>query len=130
MITLSLLQLLEDNHLGTIDTNLFWQKLSLGKKGVYIVDIGQPQDRGTRRIQRYELFSRGSNDIDGYEQLVEVIDFLNGKYGEICTLPKANVYSKSKSYENVTILPLSTPTNIGEDSNGRIIWSANGEIIY
>lgn len=130
MITLSLLQLLEDNNLGVVDKDLFWQKLSLNKKGIYVVDTGQPQDRGVRRIQRFDLYSRGKNDIDGYEKLMEVVDFLNSKYGEVCTLPKANIYDGSKAYENVTIMPVSTPTNIGEDAQGRIIWSAFGELIY
>lgn len=129
MITLSLLQYLADNHFGTIDVDLFWQKLSLGKKGIYIVDIGQPQSRGQRRTQRFELYSRGKNDVDGYEKLQNVIDFLNDSFGT-CTLPKATIYSGSKSFENVTIMPMSTPTNIGEDTNGRIIWSASGELIY
>lgn len=130
MITLSLLQYLSDNGFGTIDQNLFWQKLSLNKKGVFVLDIGQPQDRGMRRTQRYELYSRGNNDIEGYENLVQIIDFLNDHYGQACTLPKASVYAGSKAYENVTIMPLSTPTNAGEDANGRIIWSTTGELKY
>lgn len=130
MITLSLLQYLSDNGFGTIDRDLFWQKLSLNRKGVFVLDLGQPQDRGMRRTQRYELYSRGTNDIDGYEKLVQIIDFLNAHYGDACTLPKASVYANSKSYENVTIMPLSTPTNVGEDANGRIIWSTTGELKY
>lgn len=129
MITLSLLQFLEDNGFGTVDKNLFWQKLSLGKQGIYIIDIGQPQDRSERRTQRYEIFSRGKSDVDGYEKLQAIVEFLNNSYST-CYLPKAKVYSKSKSYDNVSIMPVSTPTNIGEDSNGRIIWSANGELKY
>ena len=129
MITLSLLQYLADNDFGEIDVDLFWQKLSLNKKGVFIVDIGQPQSRGQRRTQRFELYSRGKNDVDGYEKLQAIIEFLNGSFGT-CNLPKAEVYSGSKSFDNVTIMPMSTPTNIGEDTNGRIIWSASGELIY
>ena len=130
MITLSLLQYLSDNGFGTIDQDLFWQKLSLNRKGVFVLDIGQPQDRGMRRTQRYELYSRGTNDIDGYEKLVQIIEFLNAHYGDACTLPKAGVYDGSQAYENVTIMPLSTPTNVGEDANGRIIWSTTGELKY
>ena len=129
MITLSLLQYLEDNGYGTIDTNLFWQKLSLGKKGVYIVSIGQPQSRDGLRVQRYQLYSRGTTDVDGYERLANIVDFLNSSYN-VCTLPKADVLPNSQAFENVTIMPISTPTNIGEDTNGRIIWSATGELRY
>lgn len=130
MITLSLLQYLSDNGFGTIDQNLFWQKLPLSKKGIFVLDIGQAQDRGMRRTQRYELYSRGNNDIEGYENLVQIINFLNDHYGQACTLPKASVYAGSTAYENVTIMPLSTPTNVGEDANGRIIWSTTGELKY
>ena len=35
MITLNLLQLLENNGFGTIDENLFWEKLTLGEEGVF-----------------------------------------------------------------------------------------------
>ena len=129
MITLSLLQYLEDNGFGVVDKDLFWQKLSLGKKGVYVLDLGQPQTRGMRRTQRFELYSRGTNDIDGYEKLVSIVNHLNEHYGDICYLPKASVYPKSVAYDNVTIKPLATPTNAGEE-NGRIIWSSIGEINY
>lgn len=129
MITLSLLQYLEDNGFGVVDKDLFWQKLSLGKKGIYVLDLGQPQTRGMRRTQRFELYSRGKNDIDGYEKLVSIVNHLNEHYGEICSLPKADVYSGSVTYDNVTIKPLATPTNVGEE-NGRIIWSSIGEINY
>lgn len=129
MITLSLLQYLEDNGYGTIDTDLFWQKLSLGKKGVYIVSIGQPQSRNGLRVQRYQLYSRGTTDVNGYERLANIVDFLNSSYN-VCILPKADVLPNSQAYENVTIMPISTPTNIGEDTKGRIIWSATGELRY
>ena len=129
MITLSLLQFLENNGYGTIDTNLFWQKLSLGKNGVYIVSIGQPKARDGLRVQRYQLYARGTTDVDGYERLANIVDFLNSSYN-VCTLPKADVLPNSQAYGNVTIMPISTPTNIGEDTNGRIIWSATGELRY
>lgn len=142
MITLALLQLLADNGFGQIDVDLFWQKLSLGKKGIYIVDIGQPQYRGQRKVQKFELYSRGKNDADGYVQLYNVIRFLNDSY-EVCKLPQVPfdieffVLDRSRldeetapKFENVTIMPMGTPSNIGEDTNGRIIWSVSGEIRY
>lgn len=150
MITLSLLQFLAENGYGEIDADLFWQKLSLGKIGVYITDIGQPQSRGQLRVQKYQLYSRGTNDVDGYTRLMKIVDFLNDSYGE-CKLPsieelftldksklnkanlayvKAKLKLSTKDYTNVIIMPVSTPTNIGEDTNGRIIWSATGELRY
>lgn len=151
MITLSLLQYLSNNGYGIIDKDLFWQKLSLGKIGVYITSIGQSQERGQLRVQRYQLYSRGKNDVDGYNRLAKIVEFLNNSYG-VCKLPKAGfldldrgslatgslspsgtnsqAFANAKEYESVTIMPVSTPTNIGEDTNGRIIWSVTGELRY
>ena len=129
MITLSLLQYLEDNGFGVVDENLFWQKLSLQKKGVFISSIGQATDRGRRKVQSYQIFSRGVNDIQGYEQLQAIADFLNESY-DTCSLPKCPLVSSSKDFQNVTIMPVSTITNNGEDANGTIIWSLTGNIIY
>lgn len=135
MITLSLLKLLEDNNLGTIDTDLFWQKLGLKDAkgnpaiGVFIVELGQAQPRGQRKHTRYELYSRGRNDAEGLARLQTIVEFLNSSYG-ICNLPAVTGVAGSTSFSNVTITPLSTPTNVGEDANGRIIWSASGELIY
>lgn len=134
MITLSLLQFLQDNGFGEIDKDLFWQKLALGKVGVYITDLGVEQTRGQRRQQRYELYSRGTSDTDGYERLKAIIDFLNNSYDN-CVLPATQVGLGSnrhytESYPNATIMPLSTPTNIGVDANGRVVWSASGVINY
>lgn len=135
MITLSLLQFLEDNHLGTVDTDLFWQKLSLRDtkgepaKGIFIVELGQSGGRGERKHSRYELYSRGKNDVEGLERLQRIVDFLNDSFST-CELPACSLVAGSHSYKNVTIMPLSTPTNVGEDENGRIIWSATGVLIY
>lgn len=127
MITLSLLKFLENNDLGVIDQDMYWQKLSLGKNGLYITSLGNSVVRGSRRIQRYELYSRGANDIDGLKRLESVIEFLNSSYGE-CNLPAVD--GITDGFINVTIKPLGTPTSVGEDSTGRIIWSVTGELIY
>ena len=128
MITLRLLQLLENNHFGKIDEDLFWQKLALKKNGLFIVSIGRPQQRGYRKVQNFEIYSRGSNDVEGYKKLMEVVDFLNNSYN-LCSLPAVPKYSVAQ-LDNVTIMPMYSPSNIGENSDGRIIWSATGSIIY
>lgn len=134
MITLNLLQLLEDNGLGTIDEDLFWEKLTLGKNGVYIASIGNPNPRGSRKIQSFELYSRGASDVAGCSRLRGIVDFLNSSYST-CSLPK--VVDKndpneilSDKIENITIMPCSTITDSGLDDNGRIIWTATGTILY
>lgn len=129
MITLSFLKLLENNGFGTIDTDLFFQKLTLDKKGLYISNIGDPYTRGQRKTQSFELYARGINDVDGYKKLEDVLDFLQASYSTVCTLPPVPPIT-TKEYKNVTILPLSTITNVGLDANNRIIYSITGQIIY
>lgn len=132
MITLNLLQLLENNNLGKIDVDLFWEKLTLGKVGVYISSLGNPSTRGSRKIQTFELYSRGTTDVTGCRKLMDIVSFLNSSYG-VCTLPRvlgANGNVLSEKIENVTIMPCSSVTNSGLDENGRIIWTATGTILY
>lgn len=129
MITLSFLKLLEDNSFGVIDTDLFFQKITLDKTGIYISDIGDPVPRGTRDIQSYELFARGENDIDGYKKLTLIRKFLKDSYSSICELPPVPKYDVD-GYRNIILSKPSTITSLGLDANGRIIYSIQGSIIY
>lgn len=131
MITLSLLKFIENNGLGVIDQNLFWQKLTLDKVGIYIADIGQTKERGGRNIVQFELYSRGSNDVDGYKRLQAILDLLNNNY-VVCALPSVQSGSGviTEGFSNVTIMPPSSISNYGLDSQGRIIYSATGTLYY
>lgn len=131
MITLSLLKFIENNGLGTIDQDLFWQKLTLDKVGIYIADIGQTKERGGRNVVQFELYSRGNNDVDGYKRLQAVLDLLNNNY-VACALPSVQNGSKTitEGFSNVTIMPPSSISNYGLDSQGRIIYSATGTLYY
>lgn len=132
MITLSLLKHLENNNLGKIDKSLFWGKMGLDDFGVYITEIGEAVNRGARRSIQYQLYSRGKNDVCAYKQLNNIVDFLNSQY-EQCTLPsvrKPNGETITKGFGNVTIMPLSTITNAGQDLNGNTIYIATGRIYY
>ena len=103
----------------------------MNNNGVFIVDIGQSQSRGERRVQRYELYARlKKSDVEGYRKLKAIADFINEHCYEICELPKCSLVSDSKVVHNVTIMPVSTPTNAGEDTQGRILWAISGNIIY
>jgi len=129
MITLSFLKLLEDEGFGTIDVDLFYQKLTLDKKGLYIADIGDGTERHSRDSQSYELLARGANDIDGYKKLTEIRRFLINNYQGICQLPAAPPIT-SEVYTNVELSKPSTITNVGLDANNRIIYSMTGTIIF
>lgn len=130
MITIALLQFLEDNNIGKIDETLFWQNLDMNVDSpvLYIVNIGQAQTRGTRRVQRYEIYTRAKSKLASLQLLESVIDLINNSYA-VCELPAVAQY-EVPAYGNITMMPLSTPTRVGEDANGRIIWSTSGTIIY
>lgn len=131
MITLNLLQLLQDNNLGIIDQNLFWQKMTLGKTGVYISSIGNPTTRGNRTMTSFELYSKGANDVSGYKRLEGIVRFLNASYS-VCKLPSVTLNGEiiAPEVDNITIMPCSTITNGGLDDNNRIIWTAQGSIYH
>ncbi len=129
MITLSFLKLLEDEGFGTIDVDLFYQKLTLDKKGLYIADIGDGVERHSRDTQSYELLARGANDTDGYKRLVEIRRFLINNYQDICELPSVPPATDTV-YTNVELSKPSTITNVGLDANNRIIYSMTGTIIF
>ena len=131
MITLSLLKFIENNGLGVIDQDLFWQKLTLDKVGIYIADIGQTKERGGRNVVQFELYSRGNDDVDGYKRLQAILDLLNNNY-VVCNLPSVQSGSQviTEGFSNVTIMPPSSISNYGLDSQGRIIYSATGTLYY
>lgn len=128
VLTLSLLKYLSDNGFGTIDQDLFWEKLGLGKNGLYITDVGDAQERGARKSTTYELYSRGDSDLDGYTKLQAVAEFLRESY-DVCDLPAVAPYT-DEGFTNVSILPPSTISSMGEDGNGRIIYSITGRVYY
>lgn len=129
MITLSFLKLLENEGFGTIDEDLFFQKLTLDKKGIYISDIGDPVAKGARDTQSYELYARGANDVDGYKLLTEIRRFLIQEYSNICELPAVPPIT-TDVYANVELSRPSTITNVGLDDQNRIIYSMAGTIIF
>lgn len=128
VLTLSLLKYLSDNGFGTIDQDLFWEKLGLGKNGIYITDVGDAQERGARKSTTYELYSRGDSDLDGYTKLQAVAEFLQKSY-DVCDLPAVAPYT-DEGFTNASILPPSTISSMGEDGNGRIIYSITGRVYY
>ncbi len=128
MITLSLLQYLADNNLGVIDESLFWQKLTANHDGVYVVELGETRARGTRMATTYELYSRFRDDVLAYQTLEKIAQLLNSSYS-VCALPAVAGYTE-KGFENVTIMPVSTISNSGLDSEGRVVFSITGKIYY
>lgn len=127
-ITLSLLKFLENAGLGVIDETLFWEKIGVGKNGVYITDLGATQVRGGRINTMYQLFSRAETDLEAMNQLQKILDYLNVNMS-VCILPAVPPYT-TEGFKNVTIMSPSTISNDGMDEEGHIIYSATGQIYY
>lgn len=129
MVTLSFLKLLEQSGFGTIDVDLFYQKLTLDKKGIYIADVGDVVGRHSRDSQGYELLSRGTDDVEGLQKLQEIRAFLVESYQDICELPAVPQIT-NEGYAGVHLTKPSTITNVGMDAQNRIIYSMTGSILY
>jgi hypothetical protein len=130
MVTLHIAQLLEDEGFGTIDANtngLYWEKLPLGKQGVGIMSRGIPLSRGTRNIQAFDLYSRGSSDLQGADKLEKIKEFIDDTY-VVCNLPTTP--KSTKLYSNASLEVTGNIENIGLDENDRIIFRLAAEVIY
>lgn len=127
MITLSLLKYLENKGFGTIGTDLFWQKIAIGKSGMYIVNLGDSIEKNRRRRQRYELYSVGDDDLESLKKLEAVAQHLRSAYNDINELPAVE---GGQEYQFVVVMPPSTISNLGLDNQGRVIYSLNGIINY
>lgn len=130
MITLHILQLLEDEGFGTIDATsdgLFWEKLPLEVTGVAIYSRGSALSRGTRKVQQFDLYSRGENDLLGADKLEKIQEFINSNF-VVCDLPLTT--NSNKQYSAVTLEVTSSVENLGLDENDRLIFRLGVEAKY
>ena len=125
--TLSLLKLLEDNGFGTIDKDLFFEKMPLGATGLYIASVGMSQAKGERRRQGYDIYVRGKNDIEARKLTESVADFICNC--NICELPAVPPIA-DESVKGVELDLASTPTSLGLDDHGRVLFRISGTIYY
>lgn len=133
MILLHVLQLLEDEGLGTIDQDLFYGKAPIvdgeSKTGVVIFERGgNVNHRNTGLVQTFDMHSRHQFDTYAADQLEKILE----KFQELwptCTLPQVPQYS-TKTYENTTINPITNVENLGLDEEGRNVYRLSGEVIY
>jgi hypothetical protein len=131
MITLHLLEYLKDNGFGTsIDTDLFFEKLPLDKTGIAIFSRGGEAEFGrTRCTQRFDLYSRGSSDLTGYDKLDKIRTFFSDSYDELCTLPTIAGVS-NRIYKNARITTIDNIENLGLDENDRVVYRLASTITY
>lgn len=125
MITLHILQLLEDEDFGTIDTDLFWEKLPLDKNGVAILSRGSELNRQTSKIQAFDLYSRGVNDLLGADKLEKIWEYFTRL--QVCTLPTTE--KSNKLYKGVRFAPGSIE-NLGLDETDRLVFRMSCEVVY
>lgn len=130
MVTLHLLQYLQHNGFGTRDQNLFFEKLPLDAVGVAIYSRGGEKTYGRRSaLQRFDLYSRGSDDMTGMNILDNISTFFADNYDDLCTLPTIPGLS-NRQYTKARITTIGNIENLGLDENDRVIYRLGCEIIY
>lgn len=128
MVTLSILKYLENNGFGAIDQDLFWEKMGLGENGIYISSLGGDQSREIQPNEVFELYCRAETDVECYQKLQKVADFLTNSY-TVCNLPAVPPAS-NWAYRGVSFAPMSAISKTGMDTNGRVIFSVTGRVYY
>lgn len=130
MVTLHVLQYLADNGFGTRDQDLFFEKLPLDKVGVAIFSRGGEKTYGRRHaLQRFDLYSRGSDDMTGMNILDNISTFFSDNYDDLCNLPTVPGVS-NRQYTKARITGIGNVENLGLDENDRVIYRLGCEIIY
>lgn len=130
MVTLHILRYLQENGFGTIDTDLFFEKLPLDKTGVAIYSRGGERAYGRSRcVQNFDLYCRGSSDLTGADKLDKIAAFFSENYDNLCDLPTISGVS-NRQYTNARITVIDNVENLGLDDNDRIIYRLGATIIY
>lgn len=134
MVTLHLLKLLENQGFGAIDTDLFWEEITLDSDGnaldgIWIQSRGTPVTRYSVTHQAFDIYSRYKNKIMGAQKLEAILEYLQSAYSEVCSLPEVPPYSTDQ-YTNVRITPTSGVENAGIDENNRVVRVISGLIQY
>ena len=134
MVTLHILQLLEDEGFGTIDTDLFWEDIPVDsngdpKNGVWIVPRGSTLSRFQTTIQAFDIYSRYANKITGSKKLEAILQYIKDAYDEVCELPTVPPYSTTL-YNEVRLRPVSGIENVGTDEQDKVVRVISAEIQY
>lgn len=137
MITLHVGQLLKDKGYGELalegdetgENLIFIEKLPIGKTGIALMSRGDPIARGQRISQSFDIYSRGTDDVEGHQRLEAVLDFFLKECYPVCTLPKVPDYSE-EVYTKSVIMPTFNIQNVGVDGADRVIYLASAQVIY
>lgn len=129
MITLHIAQYLSDNGFGTLDTNLFHERIPLGKEGVGLISRGGAlTKRKGVQVEEFDFYSRDKSLLKGADKLEKIWQFLVDNYAA-CDLPE--VPNKStKVYKNVVISPVGGIENLGLDENDSVVFRLAAQVTY
>ena len=136
MISLHLAQYLADNGFGRVALTgsetgndlIYFEKLPLGKTGLYIMSNPTPLTREQRMQQSVDIYARGRNDLEGALLLKDIVKFLRDEYGT-CDLPVVPGYSEEQ-YRDCVFTPEQSISNQGLDATDRVIYSVSVNITY
>ena len=136
MISLHLAQYLADNGFGRVALTgsetgndlIYFEKLPLGKTGLYIMSNPTPLTREQRMQQSVDIYARGRNDLEGGQLLKDIVKFLRDTYGT-CDLPVVPGYSEEQ-YRDCVFTPEQSVSNQGLDATDRVIYSVSVNITY
>ena len=136
MISLHLAQYLADNGFGRVALTgsetgndlIYFEKLPLGKTGLYIMSNPTPLTREQRMQQSVDIYARGRNDLEGAMRLKDIVKFLRDEYGT-CDLPVVPGYSEEQ-YRDCVFTPEQNISNQGLDATDRVIYSVSVNITY
>lgn len=141
MITLHIGKYLEVNGFGTLDitgsiksNGIYTEFLDTGKTGITLYSRGSSIERGKRIVQAFDIYSRGTNNAQGYQVLESVIEFIENSYNDQCSLPTPIMMGattlSNKKYNKIVIETISNIENVGADATNRVIYSATFTIQY
>ena len=134
MITLSILKQMQDDNIGTIDNDLFFEEATLDNKGnpkpgVWIVSRGTAVTRFNTQIQAFDLYVRYTNKLVGIQKAHELLEYLQESFEDVCSLPSYPPYT-TKAYDSVVIVPTSGVESLGSDEQDRMVFVISGEVRY
>lgn len=135
MITLRIAKFLEQNGFGTLDMDgtiktdgIYLEQMPQGRTGIAVFARGAQLGAYSRLTQAFDIYSRGENNVEGYQKLEQIAELLRASI-TVCTLPIVDDVSE-ENYNNCSIVPVSFIENAGVDENDRVVYALTAQITY
>lgn len=128
MITLHILQLLENEGFGTVGATLHWEDMPLDINCVAIYSRGGTMRRRRRTLQAFDIYSRATTAPVAADKLEKIWEmFVDNDL--VCDLPAVPNVS-DKVYKRVQFTPVANIENLGKDETDRLLFRLSMEAIY